>query len=370
MLVPIRNQMSASAPSTPALPKRLSLVAQTAECLRARIRAGVWREDLPGERELCARLQVGRRTVRAALEELQRQGWLEVAEGRCRRIKQRPDRSKQERERKVVAVLSPRPLMELLPATMFVMDALRRTLAEANCAVEFHVDRPCFSAQPARALERLVQRHPADVWLIIGSKEAMQRWFIRRQLPCLVTGSFAWDIALPSVDVDYRAACHHAGGVLWRKGHRSIALVLQRDAYGGDVASEEGLREALKNLGGTQLEVLRHDGTSEHLCMLLDKSLQSVQPPTAFVVAGTMQVVTVMMHLTRRGKRIPRDVAVISRDDDPFLQAAVPPVTRYAVDRGQFARRLAQAARQLAETGSFSAHAIRLMPKLLPGETV
>jgi DNA-binding LacI/PurR family transcriptional regulator len=170
--------------------------------------------------------------------------------------------------------------------------------------------------------------------------------------------------------VDYRAACRHAGGVLWRKGHRSVALVLQQDAYGGDEASEEGLREALSHLAGTQLEVLRHDGTSGHLCELLDKCLQMRRPPTAFVVAGTMQVVTVMMHLTRRGKSIPRDVAVISRDDDPFLQAAVPPVARYAVDRGQFARRLALAARQLAETGSFPAHAIRLMPKLLKGETV
>jgi DNA-binding LacI/PurR family transcriptional regulator len=101
----------------------------------------------------------------------------------------------------------------------------------------------------------------------------------------------------------------------------------------------------------------------------VDKALQTGAPPTAFLVAGTMQVVTVMMHLTRRGKAIPRDIAVISRDDDPFLQAAVPPVTRYAVDRQQFARRLALAARQLAETGALPAHAVRLMPKLLQGET-
>ncbi|HYF37856.1 MAG TPA: substrate-binding domain-containing protein [Prosthecobacter sp.] len=356
--------------SVPNLPKRVSLVAQTVNCLREGIRAGHWKERLPGERELCAKLQVGRRTLRGALEELQRQGWLEVADRKARRIRRETPAPGRSGEKKVVAVLSPRPMIELLPATMFVMDALRASLAEANCAVEFHVNRGCFSAKPSRALEELVNQHPADVWLIIGSKEPMQRWFLQRRLPCLVTGSFAWDIALPSVDVDYRAACHHAGGLLWRKGYRHVALVLHRDVYGGDVESEAGLRDALRSLAGTHLEVLRHDGTSAHVCALVDKALGSARSPTAFVVAGTMQVVTVMMHLARRGKRIPGDVAVICRDDDPFLQAAVPTVARYSTDRTAFARRLALAARQLAETGSLPAHAIRLMPKLLDGESL
>ena len=83
-----------------------------------------------------------------------------------------------------------------------------------------------------------------------------------------------------------------------------------------------------------------------------------------------MHVLTVMMHLMRRGKRIPQDVAVISRDDDPFLQSTSPAVTRYAINPAQFARRVSLAARQLAETGTLPAHAIRLMPKFLPGETV
>ncbi|OHE79111.1 MAG: hypothetical protein A2107_06660 [Verrucomicrobia bacterium GWF2_62_7] len=199
----------------------------------------------------------------------------------------------------------------------------------------------------------------------------MQRWFIRQRLPCVVAGSCVPDIALPSVDVDFRATCRHAGGVLLRKGHQRLALVLPQDAYGGDVVSEEGLREALASMqGSAQLRVLRHDGTAAHLCTLLDEALRPPNPPTAFLVARAPHVLTVMMHLMRRGKRIPQDVAVISRDNDPFLESIAPVVARYAINQAQFARRLSMAARQLAETGTLPAHAIRLMPRFLPGETV
>ena len=36
-----------------ALPKRVSLVAQTVQSLRTALDAGYWRERMPGERELC-----------------------------------------------------------------------------------------------------------------------------------------------------------------------------------------------------------------------------------------------------------------------------------------------------------------------------
>jgi LacI family transcriptional regulator len=77
-----------------------------------------------------------------------------------------------------------------------------------------------------------------------------------------------------------------------------------------------------------------------------------------------------MMHLMRCGRRIPEDVAVIARDDDTYLQAASPPLARYAVNSVALARRVALAVRQLAETGALPARAIRLMPAFVPGGSV
>ena len=362
--------MKSNAPPTPALPKRLSLVAQTEKSLREGIRTGHWKENLPGERELCEYLQVSRRTLRAALGELQRTGWLDVSQRQRRRIRASRAALPAAVQKKTIAVLSPWSFHALSMPMTFVMDALRDKLAKAGCVVEFHFNRACFSAHPARALAKLVESHPATVWLVFGSKEPMQRWFIGRRLPCLVAGSCAPGIALPSVDVDYRAACRHAGGVLWRKGHRRLALVQPQDAYGGDVDGEEGMRESLRDLPGAHFQVLRHDGTAIHLCTLLDDAMRAPSPPTAFLVARPTHVLTVMMHLLRRRLRIPQDVAVISRDDAPFLQSTSPSTARYATNPAVLARRVFMAVRQLAETGTLPAQAIRLMPKFLHGETV
>jgi DNA-binding LacI/PurR family transcriptional regulator len=362
--------MKTPIPDTPALPKRLSLVSQTVQSLCEGIRSGHWQGQLPGERVLCERLQVSRRTLRAALDELQRQGWLTVSRRRRRCIQSKRRAAPERTPKKIIGVLSASTLQTLQPPMMLVMDALRDKLSEAGYELQLHASRSCFSSKPAHALEKLIGQNPASAWLILGSKEPMQRWFIRQHVPCLVLGSCAPAIALPSVDVDYHAACHHAGALLWRKGHRHIALVLPQDAYGGDLASEAGLRESLQGFPGTHLRVLRHNGTAANLCTLIDKALQVPDPPTAYLVAHAMPVLTTLTHLLRRGRRIPQDIALISRDDDPFVQSTSPSLACYVINRILIARRASMAVRQLVETGTLPANAIRLIPKFVAAESV
>jgi len=64
------------------VPKRSSLVAQTAVILRDGIKAGLWNDCLPGELGLCRQLQASRVTLRAAVEQLQREGWCRSGQGR------------------------------------------------------------------------------------------------------------------------------------------------------------------------------------------------------------------------------------------------------------------------------------------------
>jgi DNA-binding LacI/PurR family transcriptional regulator len=198
----------------------------------------------------------------------------------------------------------------------------------------------------------------------------MQRWFALRRLPCLVVGSCIPGMKIPSIDIDYRASCRHAGGLLHGKGHRNIVLILPRGNTVGEAETEAGLREAIRDEENATLQVIRHDGTAASLTNFLDKALNSKNPPTCCVVARALHVLTVVTHLLRRGKRIPQDIAVISRDDEPFLSHLTPNVTRYAINSSRFTRRISLAARQLAEAGSLPPKSIRLMPQYRPGESI
>lgn len=359
--------ISSYSPSA-AIPRRISLVSQTVESLRAHLRAGHWQQRLPAERELCRQLQVSRHTLRAALTELERAGLIMLT-GRIRRGAA-AKRARSAPSSHVIVLLMPGPLETLAPLILFMLNVLRVDLARTGYTIELGVDPACFSAKPARALEKMVQGRQAAVWVALGSKAPMQQWFLQHHLPLLVIGSAGPGMALPSFDIDHYATCRHAGDLLWRKGHRRLALVQPLNIFGGNLDSERGFREALSHHPEARLRVIRHDGTAAHLRSLLDKTLRTDHLPTGYFVLYARHALTVATHLMRRGFRLPQDAAVLAGDYESYLDQTSPIVSHYVVDRGHFARKVSKAIRELAETGVLAPRAIRLIPKFIAGETV
>ena len=352
-------------PLTP--PKRVSLVAQTIQSLRAALASGYWRGTLPGERMLCQTLEVSRPTLRAALAELQREGGLKAAGRRRRRIVAKVIGLQP--SNRTVGVISPAPLQFLSLTNVLMIDALREHLSKGGWTVEMHVSRSCFTQYPGRALEELTSRTPAGTWLLITSLRPMQEWFVRRSLRCLVAGTCMKDITLPSVDADHYAAARHAGTLLLRRGHRRIALVRTDEDTGGDNESERGLHDVVAANPTATLRVLRHR-SRDHLVTLIDQMLRTDAHPTAYFVLRSAHALTVTMHLLRRRQRVPEDAAVISRDDEDYLAHTSPLISRYAVNADRFARQISRLIRTMAETRTLNPRAVRLMPSFITGETL
>src|SRR5689334_2597537 len=136
------------------IPKRLSLASQVAEIIREGMMSGVWSDWLPGERVMCERLKVSRPTLRAALNKLEKEGWLRTDSTRRRRILRATQAGRQITN--VVGLLTPLPLYAVPPLTLFCIDELRDHLIEAGYRLEIHYGERFYRENPGKSLAELV----------------------------------------------------------------------------------------------------------------------------------------------------------------------------------------------------------------------
>jgi len=352
---------------TPVIPQRQTLAESAVHVLIEQMDAGRWSGFLPGERLLCEELQISRPTLRQALKILESEGRLETEQGRRRRITGRRKAGIPAARKHIISVLSPLPLKALPPFVLFWVDEVRSSLAKCGYQLEFHHSRACASQKPERALDRLIHSTPSALWILLLSAPPVQKWFAARNIPCLIAGSCSADMTLPSVDIDYHAACRHAAGVFRRAGHTHLALVIPADGLIGDEESESGFLEGAEK--GAPPLVLRHDGTREDIIRQVENSLRLNAPPTGFLVARSAHALTVLSLLMKRGIRLPKEASVISRDDDAFLEFVTPKVARYNSNPEKFARQISHIVLQMARSGPAPDHPVRLMPHFQAGET-
>lgn len=354
------------------LPQRHSLVSQTAAILREEIAKGTWREWLPGERALCEALQVSRNTLRAALAQLKQDGAIRSDHGAGNRILTRLPRRSDGLRSHDVALLSPDALERLRPSQALWIDELRAMLSERGCRMHVFHGPQYFRANPSAALEKLVAQHPHGCWVLALSNETTQRWFERKAVPCVVAGSVYAGLNLPFRDLDHRAMCRHAAGVMLGQGHRKVALLIQKSRRAGDLESEAGFIEGVRSSPHSDAEVLvnYHDATVASICAALRRLMDQKPPPTALLVANAYHYLTVVSRLAQTGWRVPRDVSVVSRDEDPFLSFLVPTPARYAATAHTMAKTLLRPVLELLEGGVVTHRTIRIMPDFIRGETL
>jgi DNA-binding transcriptional MocR family regulator len=123
-------------PNSP-MPTRSSLVVECVKVVQARIRAGEWAQMLPGERRLAETLQVGRDTIRLALQQLEREGVLAPAAAGSRRgiIGVVPDVKPLDRTLKI-GYLAHRRLEQLPQPMLLEIDRIRDAPADKDGSLQ------------------------------------------------------------------------------------------------------------------------------------------------------------------------------------------------------------------------------------------
>ncbi len=347
-----------------------SLTAQVAAALREEIDRGVWSEWLPGERTLTETLQVSRKTLRKALAQLQREGRVESVHGLGNRIVATASATSSDSPSEpVVALLTPDPLERMRPYTSLWVNHLKTLLIEKGARLRAFDGRKFFTRHPAKGLEKLLSQQPAACWLLANSTEATQQWFSDRAIPCVVAGSCHPGVDLPQADLDHYALCRHAAGVLLGAGHRRVALLNERSGRAGDLESEAGFIAGVRESphGDALPLVIHHEHSPASLGKVVHRLLEMPSPPTALLLSNAASYLTVTSVLAQRGLRVPRDVSVVSRDDEPFLEFLVPPPTRYATNPHAFAKRLLKPLLQLLAGETVVPRSTRILPAYTKG---
>jgi LacI family transcriptional regulator len=353
------------------LPRRHSLASQVVEILQAEIERRTWGEWLPSERELAERLHVSRNTLRAALAQLAGRGVIESRHPVGTRIVRAAPRGVAARTH-TVGLLSPEPFDLFRPNVALIMDELRAQFGEIGVRLRAHHGPRYSGANPGRALARLVAEQPHDCWVLVMTGDEAKRWFLASRVPCVVSGSVPPDLALPSVDLDYRAICRHAAGQMIGAGHRRLGLLLERSSRTGILECQRGFGEAVQAAAGRGVtaETALHQNTPASLVRALERLVRGADAPTALLVPTPHHFLFAHTWLQQRGRAVARDISLVCPDDDPFLAYAHPAPTRYLFDAHAFAGRLFRLVQRVIEGEVIAKPAQRLMPEYFRGESL
>ena len=362
-------------PASDDLPLRADLVSECVRVMRRRLQAGDWEPQLPGERRLAERLQVGRDTLRAALAQLERSGWVTAARPGRRRapgpaVAAAPgldpaaaaagpaltDHTPPAPDPTVsparIGFLSPRRLGQLPQPMLLEVDQIRLQLASRGQTLEVFAPGWLERRNPSADLARLVREEPCAAWMLYRSTAAVQRWFADHAVPCLVRGypQSGVGLQLPHIDVDWLATARHASAHLWRLGHRRVGVLVPAQSLAGVAAAVRGVLE-FDGADWSPVSLTEHP---EHhdLIPLLQRTFELDAPPTALITTRPRHAVTLLTWLGSQNLQVPRHLSVVTLAHEPVLDHLVPRVSCYRIDPVAVARVAVRRLERLARQGA------------------
>jgi LacI family transcriptional regulator len=238
-----------------------------------------------------------------------------------------------------INVLSPASASNLRLFTNLWLDELRQQLHDEGYRLVLHDGSRYFVPRPGDALRQLIRRHPCACWVLVHSSRNIQQWFVEHQIPAMAAGSVHPGVTLPSVRIDVEAVSRHAAGTLLRLGHRRLAFLNLRTDRAGDHESERAFLRVAGDAGAVA-EIIHHDSRAESVEHAVRRLAGREPRVTGWLVGHSETYLSVLSALARLKLRVPEDISLISREDDPFLAALLPAPARYVAIPRHYSRRI------------------------------
>jgi DNA-binding LacI/PurR family transcriptional regulator len=346
------------------IPRRHSLIDDTAAVLRQRLDQGDWNGHLPGEWELSAILQVGRNTLRSALRQLEEEGRLLRRNGARREILQQP--THQMLQRRAVLLMA-RPESDYPPSTAVLIQELRHQLQARDWTLRILVEPAAYRRRPDAFLQSLTATHSDVVWILHRSTPALQQWFQNQNLPVVLAGLPHAGITLPHVAIHLRAVGRHAAGRFIARGHHRLAVLRPDLPLAGDVECVQAFREAAP---AAEVHDWRCQAGPDGVISLLRHHLRGSNPVTGLLILHPEHCVTALSWLMSAGIRVPDQLSLICCADEPYLSFLHPEPARYRHSARSFSRRLTETVLRYPSGTRIKTATSLITPHAVPGGTL
>lgn len=315
----------------------LSAAEQVAEHLRDGLLRGTWSGEMPGTPQLAAELGIDRKTITAALGQLEEEGLL-VSQGigKPRRIAPRSSEDAAPTLRLGILEYSPPDLVENY------MIALVDKLGAAGHGVFFAPKTLTEMGMKVARIRRMVESTEADAWLVGAASHQILDWFSKQPTPAFAFFGRMEGLDIAGTKPDKPPAIAKATRQLIALGHRRI-ITLGRGSrrIPSPGRFERAFLSELESHGiPTGDYHLPHwDETVDGYEQLL-ASLFSATPPTALIIDDTPMFVAAQQFLGNRGIRIPEDISMICTDGNPAFSLCKQAVAHIHWDYRPVVRRI------------------------------
>jgi len=352
------------------IPQKRSLVTETRLVIQEAIQSGLWKEHLPGERLLCERFQVSRPTLRQALKQLEKDGFLSNKQGQHRKIMVTVTKTPVDREKTTIGYLCPFSTKEMFGYTSRKIAAIEHHIHQNELNFELFIRPGCYNKSPAKALQTLMDETKIHIWILQQTNLEMQLWFQENHIPTIITGTRFDGIDLPYVDVDNSAACRHAVGLLLAKKRKSICFLKSMEMLPGDIQSERGFTQGINKNKSAKGRIARCKDTPEGIANKLDAIMESRNKPDAFIMDEPSQAYCTASYLLQKGFRLPEDFSLICRTESHDFQFMQPSIAHYSRNTPELASRTAELGIKLSKGKAVEAKGILIIPNFVPGRSI
>lgn len=290
----------------------LSPSTQVASYLRKELLKGTWRKQFPGTPALAAELEVDRKTIIAAILQLEEEGILTPqGHGRPRMVtlpKTLPTN---------ILNISVLPYEDSDRQLPYLLELVNKVEHQGH---NIRITNRTLTGlgMDARRTEKYVEQNPAGAWIVVGASYEILEWFSSNEPPVLAIFGRRRRLPIASVGPNKVQALRSAVDKLVELGHRRIVMFAReerRKPVPGYI--EKAFLNMLESYGippgPYHLPDWDDHPDSFHACL---ENLFRHTPPTALIFDEPKFLFAAQQHLAAKGIVAPRDISFISSDSD------------------------------------------------------